>query len=113
MIQNVKNLSAKLHVKCFGNFPDVIVLEHRKVEIGYSRSYQDVSSSIATQIEALQQCGVTLSGIAIRIIETLIWRGRNRKALSLDVIAWIARIRKRSAARTGNAVWVIPRVAAV
>ena len=113
MIQDVKNLRAKLHVKCFGDFPDVIVFEHREVQVGYSGTNQDVSTGITTQIEALQQCGVALSGIAIRIIESLIWRRRNPKALSLDVIARIAWIRKRSAARAGKAVWVIPRIAAV
>ena len=113
MIQDVKNLGAKLHVKYFGDFPDVIVLEHREVQVGYSGSNQDVSPGITAQVEALQQCGVALSVIAIRIIESLIWRRGNRKALSLDVIAGIARICKRSAARAGEAVWVIPRVAAV
>src|SRR5580692_2199886 len=113
MIQDVKNLRAKLHVKCFGDFRDVIVFEHREVQVGYSRSNQDVSPGITTQVETLQQRGVALSGIAIRIIESLIWRRRNRKALSLDVIAWIPRIGKRSAARAGETVWVIPRVAAV
>jgi hypothetical protein len=54
VVQNVKNLGAKLHIEVLRNAPDMIVLEDGEVQTSDARADQDISTGIAAQIKTLQ-----------------------------------------------------------
>jgi hypothetical protein len=53
MIEKIKNLGAKLHIKIFRNPLDWIVLEKRSVEIRKTRAYQGVPAFVSEQVRAV------------------------------------------------------------
>ena len=87
MIQDVKDLHAELYVEILRDSLDVVVLEHREVQIGNARAYQDISPGISAQIETLKGSGI--SSHTIRVPEGGIRGSRNSKTLRLDVIVGI------------------------
>ncbi len=94
MIRNIKDLCPELNFKVLGNAPDVVVFEHREIQVLNSGSGNDITSRIAPKIETPQISGI----LGIRAAESRIaakrWRrikegeGRRRrdgKAPGLDV----------------------------
>ena len=88
MIENIKDLGSELDVEIFRDRLYIVVLEHRKVEVQQTRSNDDVSSSVAPEVETLRKG--SLSRIAIRRIERCGRRGGDREAPGLYVPAWIS-----------------------
>src|SRR5258708_13459938 len=53
VIEYVKHLQAELYVEVLGNSSDLVVFEHRKVQVGDSRPNQNIAARVATEIKAL------------------------------------------------------------
>src|SRR5579872_2748592 len=54
VIQDVKDLRPKLNVEIFGDSPNIVVLENRKIEIGQSWTNQDIASGVSAEVEAAE-----------------------------------------------------------
>ena len=52
MVQNVKDLRAKLNIEMLRDALDVIILEHREIKFGKAGTVQNIAAGIASKIEA-------------------------------------------------------------
>src|SRR5258708_5765939 len=55
MIENVEDLGAELYVELFRDALDVVVLKQGEVQLGYSRTHQNIATGIAAKVEASQR----------------------------------------------------------
>src|SRR5229473_5257138 len=83
MIDDVEYFSSELYVEIFRDSSDVVVLEYREVETGYTRASQAIAAGIAAKVETLQGSGIDRtwgarwSGIAIRTPKRRVGSGRD------------------------------------
>src|SRR6202022_3952295 len=97
VVKDVENLRPELQIETLRNRSDVIILDHREIQVGESRADQNVASGVAPQIEALwgRRVKAAVEGIAKRV------QGRacswDCKALGLYVVGGIAGIDHRLA----------------
>src|ERR1700687_544528 len=70
MIENVENLGAELDVECLRESLDVVILEHREVQVLYARTDQDVPPSITPKIKTPEIVRISRDGTAERGIAT-------------------------------------------
>src|SRR5258708_12177896 len=110
MIDNVEYFGSELYVEIFRDSFDMVVLEYREVETGYTRANQAVAASIPPEVEALwkgrrngwkrrvARLNRWWKRIAVCAPKRWIGSGRDGEALSLDVVVRIARIGERIAA---------------
>ena len=113
MVQNVKNLGAKLHVEVLRNAPDMIVLEDGEVQIGDARTDQDISTCIAAQIKTVQIVVRWIAALTIiRGVKCRVGRSGDGKALSFDVVVDVSGIRKGLASGPAKPIRKSPIVVA-
>src|SRR5581483_6597361 len=86
-VHDVEKFGSELHIEALRNVLDIIVLENRKVQIGYPRPDQCIAPQIAPQIATGR---VSKGRIAICRIERHVWRLRHHQTLSLYVVVGIA-----------------------
>ena len=107
MIENIKHLHAELYVEVLGDFPDLVVLENREIQIGSARANQDVAASISAKVEALQRGRVNRSRetgwrrVAVGGPIRGIGRSGDGETLRLDVVVGVAGIGERRASWRG------------
>src|ERR1700686_2199249 len=94
VIEYVEYFGAELNIEPLGNTLDVVILEHGKIERGNARAGHHIAPGVAAQIEAFQASSRKRPAIARRrwvavlVEESLIWRRRNSKAITLYVATW-------------------------
>jgi hypothetical protein len=111
MIKNIKHLHPELDVELLRNSLDLVILEHREIQIGDTWANQDVAACVASQVEALQwqRRRAAYTGrllIAVRSKKGHVGCRRDSEALCLDVIIGIAGICKGAAPRSAKPVRV-------
>ena len=98
MIKNIEHFHAELYVEILRDFPDLIILEHGKVQVCGSRPNQNIAAGISAEIEALQRTGRQRTSkcgrgrIAVGRPKIGVGRGGYREALCLNVVLWVAGI---------------------
>src|SRR2546427_2643255 len=91
VVHNVEDLGAELHVEVLRDTLDVVVLEHREVQIRDAWADQDVPACIASKIETLQVGSIAASTI-ICSPKGSVGSSGDGEALRLDVVVGVARI---------------------
>ena len=92
MIQDIEELGSQLEVKVFRDAADVVIFEHRKIEIYQSRAYYAIAVDISEKVFAGSGSGRKWRALRLERGGRACRKRRQSEAIQIDVIGWVPRI---------------------
>ena len=108
MIEHVEELGSQLDVKVFRDAADVVIFEHRKIEIYQSRAYYAIAVDISEKVLTGSWGGRKWRALRLERGGRACRKRGQSEAIQIDVIGWVSRIyRLASWDSIGKCPWVI------